>query len=789
MLEDCVAPVVLTQTHLRERLPVGQDGGCDLLCLDDPALVVDQPEHSPERRSGPAHLAYIIYTSGSTGRPKGVMISHGALRNFLRDMGTRIDIGARDRLLAVTTVAFDIAALELYLPLIHGAGIRLATRAEASDPTRLGYCLDASITHMQATPATWRMLLDSGWCQASPLTVLCGGEALPSTLGEALRAQSDRLWNLYGPTETTIWSTAHDASNDKGDPGWIGRPIANTRIHILDRHLQPVPIGIPGELCIAGAGLARGYLNRPELTAEKFIDLELFGRRERIYRTGDLARWRADGNLEYLGRLDHQVKLRGFRIELGEIEAVLAQHPAVREAAVVLHARDADKALAAYLVPAADAAEQDGAFAAQPQAALRDWLKARLPDYMVPASFTLLEAFPLTPNGKLDRKALPEPEADRLVAGEQQAPRDYIELALTQLWEAVLDVRPIGVHASFFELGGHSLLAVKLMAGIERTLGRRLPLAALFEAPTIAELARRLADGASPRAAPHLVAIQPAGSQVPLYCLPGAGGHVLRFHPLSVHLGREQPVFGLETPGVDGSTALPASVPAHAEVLLASLRRHRPHGPYRLAGYSSGGKVAFELARRLEVAGETVTELVIFDTAPDADPAGLAELQAQSELDWSWQMLDALQATYGVDLGLEHERVAGADLDPAALRRQVAERAEALGVLSAAEVALFEARFAVMRRSGLNHAAYACDAVLDCPIVLFRAEDEAPGQQDVPDDPREDWGWQARSRRPGLVHWVPGHHGNMLMGPQVKTLAALLQQRLVAPATPERLAS
>jgi len=320
------------------------------------------------------------------------------------------------------------------------------------------------------------------------------------------------------------------------------------------------------------------------------------------------------------------------------------------------------------------------------------------------------------------------------------------------------------------------------MAAIEGSLGQRLPLAALFETPTIAGLARRLQDGAPPRPAAHLVAIQRAGARIPLYCLPGAGGHVLIFHPLSVHLGREQPVFGLETPGVDGDAAVPASVAAHAEQLLQDLRRHRLRGPYRLAGYSSGGKVAFELARRLEAAGETVTALVILDTSPDADPVQLAELKAQSEIDWTWQMVDAVEAIYGVDLGLD--RVDLAVAEPVYIRRQLAERAAAMGLLSATEVALWEATFAVMRQANLNHVAAPCDGMLDCPILLFRAEEQLAGAQDATQDPREDWGWQARTRRPVVVQWVPGNHSNMLMEPHVQTLAEALRRYLEASVTP-----
>jgi amino acid adenylation domain-containing protein len=575
------------------------------------------PQHSPGRRSGPAHLAYVIYTSGSTGRPKGVMLAHGGAVNLASAQSRAFETGPDSRVLQFASPSFDAATSEVLMALCRGAALHLAPAGRLRDALP-AVVEERAITHVTLPPSLLAVLPPASLPALTTLVV--AGEACPEGL-LAHWAKDRCFFNAYGPTETTVCACMAQCRPGMGAPP-IGRPIANTRIHILDRHLQPLPIGIPGELCIAGSGLARGYLNRPELTAEKFIEVDLFGRRERIYRTGDLARWRADGNLEYLGRLDHQVKLRGFRIELGEIEAVLAQHPAVREAAVVLHARDADQALAAYLVPAADAPEHDPAFAAQPQAALRDWLKARLPDYMVPASFTLLAAFPLTPNGKLDRKALPAPQADRLVAGGQQAPRDHIELALTQLWEDLLDVRPIGVHASFFELGGHSLLAVRLMAGIERTFGRRLPLAALFEAPTIAALARRLADGAPPRrGAPP--GGHPARRVAGAAVLPAGGRRPCAELPFT--LGAPWPRAARLRPGDAGGRWQHGVARVGAGPCRGAARQPAPASPARAlpaGGYSSGGKVAFELARRLEAAGETVAELVIFDTPRTRTPRG-----------------------------------------------------------------------------------------------------------------------------------------------------------------------
>jgi len=507
MLADSAAPILLTQTTLADTLPASD---AERLLLDVPGAFAERPADNPARRARPDCLAYVIYTSGSTGQPKGVAIAHQALANLLLDMRARTGIGAHSRLAALTTLSFDIAGLELYLPLIVGARVDLLDARCARDPAALARRLDADgVDLAQATPATWRMLLDGGWTPPRALTVLCGGEALPVALGQRLMADCRRLWNVYGPTETTIWSTAADAGAHPRRPDLIGRPLANTRIHILDRGLQPLPIGVPGELCIAGAGLARGYLNRPELTAERFVAAELFGTTERIYRTGDLARWRPDGNLEYLGRLDHQVKLRGFRIELGEIKSVLAQHPSVREAAVVLHDSDGNPALAAYLTVDSASASPNPLTTdhAALTTALRAWLKTRLPHYMVPASFTVLDAFPLTPNGKLDRRALPAPDAPQAAAGRPLA--SETERLLAALWGDVLKTEVASAAADFFALGGHSLLATRLAARIRDAFQVELPLKILFERPTLGDLAAWL-DGQARGAALPPISRQPA---------------------------------------------------------------------------------------------------------------------------------------------------------------------------------------------------------------------------------------------------------------------------------------
>ena len=473
------------------------DANLEFVLSEIPPLPEERDGNLPSR-PGPADLAYVIYTSGSTGLPKGVSVPHGALLNVLTSMAIEPGIASHDVLLAVTTLSFDIAGLELFLPLTRGARVHIASREVASDGLRLGRALEETgATVMQATPATWRLLLAAGWDGSPRLTVLCGGEALSSALAGDLLARGASVWNLYGPTETTIWSTA--ARVDGGVS--IGRPIANTQAYILDARLQPVPMGVIGEICIGGMGVARGYLHRPGETSEKFVP-DPFGSDAgaRLYRTGDLGVYRADGSIECLGRTDFQVKVRGFRIEVGEVERALCAHPDVAEAAVVVEEDGAgDRSLAAYLVFGRDRG---------PDAALlRAHLKQTLPDHMVPARYVALRALPLTPNRKVDRRAL------LALGGEGQdvrspvatPPRDEDEHAIAALWRDVLNVDDIDVNQNFFEIGGQSLKATRLMFKIQRHLGVRLSLIDIFQHPTVASqaaLARGNAKQYSPIVAP-----------------------------------------------------------------------------------------------------------------------------------------------------------------------------------------------------------------------------------------------------------------------------------------------
>jgi amino acid adenylation domain-containing protein len=476
MLEDSAAPILVTQSSLLDDMP---SDNVTVVCIDHLGTPGDDCDKAPaDTGVTSTNLAYVIYTSGSTGKPKGVQLEHRSVVNFLTSMADAPGIDAHDRLLAVTTLCFDISVLELLLPLTTGSTVVIATRDESID----GYALKdllktGGITIMQATPATWRMLQQSEWTGDPALKVLCGGEALDRELAAELHAQTAGVWNMYGPTETTIWSSCHLFSPD--DPVIsVGRPIANTQMYILDSRQSPVPAGVAGELFIGGDGVARGYKDRPELNAERFV-ANPFRTGERMYRTGDLARFMPDGQVQVIGRTDFQVKLRGFRIELGEIEAALSECAGVNQAVVVLREDvPGDQRLVAYLTTAGSDPDTNS---------LREQLYASLPQYMVPSAFVVLDAIPLTPNGKVNRKALPAP--DWGAEQEYVAPGTPTEEKLAEIWQAVLQIERIGIHDNFFVLGGHSLLATQLVARIRHTMSMELPLLYIFDYPSIASLA------------------------------------------------------------------------------------------------------------------------------------------------------------------------------------------------------------------------------------------------------------------------------------------------------------
>jgi len=627
VLEDAQPALLLTQTAvqgMQEMAGALRIEYLDKLLTTHDAAVIASPVACDESLA-----AYVIYTSGSTGRPKGVEVSRRALANFIRSMQRTPGMVMEDRLLSVTTVAFDIAGLELYLPLATGASVYIAGSDIAADGTRLLQLMhDWQATFMQATPATWKMLIEAGWNNSPHPKVLCGGEAFPRELAEQLLQRASSVWNMYGPTETTIWSSVQRVvpSTDTLVP--IGEPIDETTIYILDKHQQLVPQGVPGEIWIGGVGVANGYYQRPELTQERFIADPYMSadkpQHARMYRTGDAGRLRSDGLLEHLGRLDDQIKIRGFRIEPGEIEQVLKEHPGVTDAVVLAReVRPSDVRLIAYYVP--DRQYTQGIAVGE----LLEPLRRKLPAYMIPTAFVPMSSFPTTPNNKIDRRALPPPVLD-LVASDAEyvPPRDALDQALVEMWQEFLNIKRVGIRDNFFMLGGHSLLAVRLFARMEKQWQVQLPLAILFEHPTIEFLSgiirqkQKIAAATEQRkpvqnkvlpSFKYLVPIQRAGSKPPLYCIHGAGGNVLNLWALSRRLGEQQPFYGVQARGIDGLSTPMTNIYQMADAYLKEIRQAQPEGPYYLSGYCAGGWVALEIARRLRAEGEHVALLALLD--------------------------------------------------------------------------------------------------------------------------------------------------------------------------------
>ena len=613
MLADSGAAALLTRRvhieHLPERL-------VPTICVDADAdaLERESPEN-PERIAGPGNLAYVMYTSGSTGSPKGVEIPHRGILRLLFGI-SYARLGPGETVLHASSPSFDLTTFELWGPLLHGGRCALFS-GRVPTPDALRDLIEKhGVTTMWLTGSLFNSIVDAApEALRGVQQLLVGGEALsvPHVRRAAEALPSTQIINGYGPTEATTFACCyHVPGPPEADATSIpiGRPIANTRVYVLDRNLRLVPIGVPGELWIAGDGLARGYVNRPQLTAERFVVHRLSETlEERLYRSGDVVRWLANGTLEFLGRLDDQVKLRGYRVELGEIETTLARHPRVLEVAVVVRpGRDGDKRLVAYVVA-------DGAVVSRD---LREFLSSKLPEYMVPKAFVVLDRLPLSANGKVDRRALPEPDERAELVQAPVEPRDELERELAEIWRDVLSVGRVGIRDNFFDLGGHSLLAVRMFAWLEERLGARLPLATLFEAPTIEGLAALIRKGTQPASGRSMVAIQSAGSQPPVFGMPGVGGSVLNYNALARLLGLDQPFYGLQSRGLDGSEEPLTRIEDIAAWFLREIREVQPDGPYYLVGMCMGGIVAYEMAQQLLAAGQEIGLLALLETwAPE----------------------------------------------------------------------------------------------------------------------------------------------------------------------------
>jgi amino acid adenylation domain-containing protein len=638
MLKDSCVSLLLTQTQHQDKFPQQQ---ARIVCLDSNWEEIAQHSlENPRNQVNPDNLAYLIYTSGSTGKPKGVAVPHRAVRRLVINTNY-INIEPKDVVAQVSNCSFDAATFEIWGALLNGASLVIITKDIALSPNDFATKLhEQGITVLFLTTALFNLLasvVPSAFQKMQHL--LFGGEAVdPKLVKRVLKNHPpSRLLHLYGPTESTTFTTWYLVKDDTTQETTtipIGSPVANTQCFVLDNQLQPVPIGVPGELYISGEGLSRGYFNRPELTAQKFIPNPFLGSRggirkyshslppsltpffNRLYKTGDLARYLPDGNIEYLKRNDNQVKLRGFRIELGEIEAVISSHSGVLQTVVIARVDDVagDKRLIAYVVPNPETTLS--------VSELRHFLSKKLPEYMIPSAFLFLEALPLTPNGKVNRSALPSPElAQPNTDVRKVAPRDEYERQLVLLWKDVLGFAP-GIKDNFFSLGGHSLLAVKLFAQIEQKFGKKLPLSTLFTCGTVETLAQMLRQQQE-TGVTHwstLVAIQPLGSKPPLFCIHPAGGDVLCYRDLAIHLGTDQPLYGLQILELDEKQPTFTRIEDMAALYIREIQTIQKTSPYFLAGYSLGGVIAYEMAQQLHKQGELVGLLAMFDSGiPGSD--------------------------------------------------------------------------------------------------------------------------------------------------------------------------
>jgi amino acid adenylation domain-containing protein len=783
MLHDAQAALVLTTNSLQASV---SSGSATVICLD--RIGADRaslPATPVSATVSPEQLAYLIYTSGSTGQPKGVGISHAAAAGHLHTFARTLGFSDADRVLQFAALGFDVSIEQMLAPLLAGAAVVLRAHGLWSLAELMQRITTDQISVLNLPPAYWQQWLHAWIAQGGPQPpahlrlMIVGGEALPAAavqLWQTTSLAAVRLLNAYGPTETTITATlaelsAEWARSDAMGSIPIGVPLDGRRAYVLDDALEPVPVGVAGELYLAGLGLARGYLHRAALTAEKFIpDPFAPEAGARMYRSGDLVRCQADGTIEFLGRIDQQVKIRGFRIELGEIEAALREHPAVREVAVLAREdRPGTQQLVAYVVAQNNEQAHKGTKKqredGEPQKPseifpdeLRSFLRARLPEYMLPAAFAVLASLPLLPNGKLDRQALPAPEQQRNAA--LLLPRDTVELRLVQLWEELLDTRPIGVHDSFFALGGDSILALRLMAQIQRWFNRQLPLAALFQASTIEQLAGLLRQ--QTRSEPAvLVPIQPNGTQRPFFFVHPVGGNVLAYVELARQLGADQPVYGLQALGLSDLQRAHRRIEEMAADYIAALREVQPHGPYQLGGWSFGGVVAFEMARQLQAQGDDLAALVLIDSSVPAEA-----MLVPDDL--------VLLGSFARDLGLAPASLAELAENAAALDDPLSallEQARRGGIVPPEfELSALRQLFAVFKTNLLALQQYQPRPYAGS-ITLFVA-----GEQDRirPDDPRS--GWADLAGGPVLVHRLPADHYTILKAPYVQLVAAELRR-------------
>jgi amino acid adenylation domain-containing protein len=777
MLEDADAPVLVTQSSLAAELPEHQ---MKVVYFDkDREELEREPETNPKNLTTPDDLAYVIYTSGSTGKPKGTRVTHYNVVRLMQATEPWYGFNEKDVWTFFHSHAFDFSVWELWGALLYGGRVVIVPYLASRSPEEFyELMISEGVTVLNQTPSAFKQLMQAetrlGAGQKTALRyVIFGGEALEmqslAPWFERHGDQQPKLINMYGITETTVHVTYRPISaEDLKSGSFIGVPIPDLQIYILDRYQQPVPVGVIGEIYVGGAGVAAGYLKREELTRQKFLP-DTFTNKAgaTLYRSGDLARYLPNHDIEYFGRIDHQVKIRGFRIELGEIEAVLGKHPSVKQCVVT--AREdvpGEKILVAYF-------EAQGV--APEVSELRAHLKKEIPDYMVPSTFVPMDKLPLTPNGKIDLKALPAPDERTIeTKGTFLAPTDSIEQVLAQMWAKVLKVKRVGLNDNFFELGGHSLLAVRIIVEIEKIYQRRLPLATLLQAPTVGALAEVLRKENWKPSWSSLVPLQPGGSKPPLFLIHSHGGNVLEYYPLASHLGKDQPVYALQARGLDGNIVKNQSLEEIATAYLSEIRSLQPEGPYVLGGFCFGGLVALEAAQQLQAAGQKVDLVVMIQTT---HPAASAFAPDSSSAHRWWH-----KTTKRIDLERENLSHRGPGYFADRIRRTWDI------VHARTQIALDKKSSNGNEQKNRSSMAYnlevlgmehdrAFDNYVPRPyhgnVLLFRASKQLPGMM-----ADASLGWKPVIKGQLEICQLSGHQQNILVEPHVTRLAEELRARL-----------
>ncbi len=773
MLEDLRPTLVITQRDLSRLVSPSE---AQAFRLDaDWDKVAGQPTGHLRCEAGPEDVAYISFTSGSTGRPKGVCVPHRGIVRLVKN-NPFAEFSSDEVFLQLGPISFDASSFEIWGSLLNGGRLVLAP-PQLPSLSELAILLERQgVTTAWLTAGLFNQIIEEMPEALRPLRqLLTGGDVLsPPHIRKALDCLPGcRIINGYGPTENATFTTTYAIPRefDGRHSVPIGRPIANSECYVLDEHLQPVPIGTAGELHVGGDGLAAGYLNRPELTAERFID-HPFRPGARLYKTGDLVRYLPDGNLEFLGRIDSQVKIRGYRVEPGEVEMRLLQHPAVRQCAVIARAdRSGTRQLAAYFVPDTDH---------EPSSAeLRDFVRQHLPEYMVPAFFVSLRALPLSATGKVDRRSLPEPGITVESTLGCVPPADDVESKLQQIWQNVLGVCPIGVHDEFFSLGGHSLLAVRLAARVEKVFAKKLPVAAVFSHPTIRRMAALLRDEEDAARSSSIVRIQPRGSRPPLFLVHGAGGGMFwGYGNLARHMGEDQPVLAFSSRGLRGQSEL-ETIGELAESYLADLRAVQPRGPYRLGGYCFGGLVAYEMAHRLQAAGEKIGLLALINSMPPNSgytrfrwtPLTAGKFAANVCLKTAYSLPTSAERWAGLlrwKLRVLMSRYVrflnGFSLPPTAPNP---EEFHDLSQYSEAERRVWEVHIQALLRYR--------PPVSGLPVTLFRSPLHLLYSSFA-----MDYGWSEFARGGVTVRVIPGAHDNIMEEPRVRVLSEEICAALLA---------